>query len=380
MAEKPSIPFLDLARQNLPIQEELLEAVARVAEAQNFVLGTAVRDFEAAIAEYIGVSHAVGVANGSDALYLAIRALDLQDGDEIITSPFTFFATAGAIENAGCRVVFADIDSRTFNLDAGAVSAAISDRTRVILAVHLYGQMADMAGLLRIAEDRGLAVIEDAAQSIGAKSLADGGWRSAGSIGNLGCFSFYPTKNLGGWGDGGLITTDDEQLAQKVRGLRIHGQNIGHNTYVHEEIGVNSRLDAIHAAVLHAKLSHLPSWTEARRVRAARYDQRLGGLDKLVTPAADPDRFHVYNIYTIRAQHRDELRAFLESRGVSTGLYYRLPLHLQPCFAHLGYKDGDFPEAERASREVLSLPLFPELTLEELDRVVSTIEENGGQG
>ena len=378
MAEKPSIPFLDLARQNLPIQEELLEAVARVAEAQNFVLGTALRDFEAAIAEYIGVSHAVGVASGSDALYLAIRALDLQDGDEIITSPFTFFATAGAIENAGCRVVFADIDSRTFNLDAGAVSAAISDRTRVILAVHLYGQMADMAGLLRIAEDRGLAVIEDAAQSIGAKGLADGGWRSAGSIGDLGCFSFYPTKNLGGWGDGGLITTDDEQLAQKVRGLRIHGQNIGHNTYVHEEIGVNSRLDAIHAAVLHAKLGHLPSWTEARRVRAARYDQRLGGLDKLVTPAADPDRFHVYNIYTIRAQHRDELRAFLESRGVSTGLYYRLPLHLQPCFAHLGYKDGDFPEAERASREVLSLPLFPELMLEELDRVVGTIEDHGG--
>ena len=378
MAEKPSIPFLDLARQNLPIQEELLEAVARVAEAQNFVLGTAVRDFEAAIAEYIGVSHAVGVANGSDALYLAIRALNLQDGDEIITSPFTFFATAGAIENAGCRVVFADIDSRTFNLDAGAVSAAISDRTRAILAVHLYGQMADMAGLLRIAEDRGLAVIEDAAQSIGAKGLADGGWRSAGSIGDLGCFSFYPTKNLGGWGDGGLITTDDEQLAQKVRGLRIHGQNIGHNTYVHEEIGVNSRLDAIHAAVLHAKLSHLQSWTEARRVRAARYDQRLGGLDKLVTPTADDDRFHVYNIYTIRAQHRDELRAFLESRGVGTGLYYRLPLHLQPCFAHLGYKDGDFPEAERASREVLSLPLFPELMLEELDRVVGTIEDHGG--
>lgn len=369
------VRFLDLSRQNDPIREELLAAVAAVAEAQSFVLGEVVRDFESAIAEYIGVRHAVGVASGTDALYLALRALDLRPGDEVITTPFSFFATAGAIVNAGCRVVFADIDASTFNLDPDEVVRAISDRTRAIMAVHLYGQMAAMEPILAVAAERGLTVIEDAAQAMGAKGLVGNRWQAAGTVGSLGCFSFYPTKNLGGWGDGGLVTTNDEEHADRVRRLRAHGQNQRDDTHVHREAGINSRLDAIQAAVLRVKLRYLPGWTETRRARAATYDRRLADPDGLVTPKAEPDRFHVYNLYTIRSDKRDELRRYLDGRGIGTGLYYPSPLHLQPCFAHLGYREGDFPVAERASREVLSLPVYPELTPEELERVVCAIED-----
>ena len=369
------IPYLDLSRQNDPIYEELLSAVARVAGAQSFVLGRVVREFEEAIAEYIGVRHAIGVASGTDALYLALRASALEPGDEVITSPFTFFATAGAIENAGLRIVFCDIEPTTFNLDPDSIAEAITDRTRAIIPVHLYGQMAAMEPLVRLADERGLSLIEDAAQAIGAKGLVENQWRPAGGIGALGCFSFYPTKNLGGWGDGGVVTTNDDTLADRVRRLRVHGQNQEDNTYVHEAVGINSRLDAIQAAVLNVKLQRLPGWTEMRRARAAMYDQKLGGLGRIVTPRAEHDRYHVYNLYTIRVEGRDDLRRSLAERGIGSGVYYPLPLHMQPCFAHLGYGEGDFPESEKASREVLSLPLYPELAPDEIDRVVRAVEE-----
>ncbi len=369
------IPLLDLARQHHHLGEELTAAVRRVADSQSFVLGAVVKEFEAAIAEYLDVGHAIGVASGTDALYLALRLLDLRDGDEVVTSPFTFFATAGAIANAGGRIVFADIDPLTFNLDPGHVAEVVSERTRAIIPVHLFGQTVELEPLLRLAGERGLWIIEDAAQSMGAKALVGGAWRSSGTVGTLGCYSFYPTKNLGGWGDGGLITTDDSDLAERLRRLRVHGEHPGLGRYAHAEVGVNSRLDAIQAAVLHVKLRHLPGWTELRRARAAEYDRRLGSMAEVTTPVAKPDRFHVYNLYTVRAQRRTALRDHLAKRGIGTGVYYPLPLHLQPCFRGLGYEAGQFPQAERAAEEVLSLPLFPELTPAEQGRVVAAIQE-----
>jgi dTDP-4-amino-4,6-dideoxygalactose transaminase len=270
-----NIPLLDLRRQNEPIAEELMEAVGRVASSQGFVLGATVAEFEEAVAEYTGATHAIGVASGTDALYLSLRALDLAPGDEVITSPFTFFATAGAVENVGGQLVFADIEPGTFNIDPAAVADAITDRTRAIIPVHLFGQMAEMQPVMDVARERGIAVIEDAAQSIGAKAAFDGGWGSAGAVGTLSCFSFYPTKNLAGWGDGGMITTNDSALADRLRRLRVHGENYASGRYVHEEVGINSRLDAIQAAVLHVKLRHLPGWTEMRRARAAYYDKEF---------------------------------------------------------------------------------------------------------
>jgi len=367
------IQLFDLARQNIPIADELMSAVAGIVSSQSFVLGATVREFEESVAQYLGSRHAVGVASGTDAVYLALRALDLGDGDEVITSPFTFFATAGAIVNAGGRVVFADIDPRTFNLDPEKVAAAITDRTRAILPVHLFGQMAEMKPLLQTAEKHGIPVVEDAAQAIGAKALVDERWVSAGAVGALGCLSFYPTKNLGGWGEGGMITTNDGALAERLRRLRVHGENYERGRYVHDEVGTNSRLHAIQAAVLQVKLRHLPGWTETRRARAAWYDQRLASMNEITTPAAEHDRFHIYSLYTIRAQERDALKDHLSRHGVGSGIYYPLPLHLQPCFADLGHRRGDFPEAERAAAEVLSLPLYPELTLEEMERVAEAI-------
>lgn len=369
------IALIDLARQHAPIAGELMAAVADVARSQGFVLGEAVERLERKISEYVGVRHAVGVASGTDALYLALRLLDLRPGDEVITSPFTFFATAGAIHNAGGRIVFADIEPATFNLDPDAVTAAINERTRAIIPVHLFGQMAAMDPLTELATRHGLPLIEDAAQSIGAKALVAGSWRSAGAAGTVGCFSFYPTKNLGGWGDGGMVTTDDDALAERLRRLRVHGEDYGRGRYLHEEIGTNSRLDAVQAAVLEVKLGRLPGWTEGRRARAARYDRALANLAGVTTPAAPSDRFHVYSLYTLRAERRDELKRELKRRGIGSGVYYPLPLHLQPCFSDLGYREGDFPEAERAAREALSIPVFPELTSGEQGGVIEALEE-----
>jgi len=368
------IPLFDLERQNAPIAGEIMAAIATVAESQSFVLGPAVHDLETAVSEYVGSRHAVGVASGTDALYLALRSLGIGPGDEVITSPFTFFATAGAVENVGARLVLADIEPETFNVDPAAVAAAITERTRALIPVHLFGQMAALPPLLELGRKHDVAVIEDAAQSIGAKALIGDCWRSAGSVGTLGCFSFYPTKNLGSWGDAGAITTDDDELAERLRRLRVHGADFGGERYRHLEVGTNSRLDAVQAAVLNVKLRHLPGWTEARRVKAAWYDRRLAQVEGVETPPAASDRFHVYSLYTVRARERDALRGHLASQGIGSGVYYPLPLHLQPCFSHLGYGEGDFPEAERAVREVLSLPLYPELTSGELERVADAIE------
>lgn len=367
-----AVPFLDLRAQFATIGHEMLGALGPVVQSQQFVLGPTVEGFENAVAEKLGARHAIGVASGTDALWLSLRALDVGPGDEVVTSPFTFFATAGAIHNVGARPVFADIDPETFNLDPVEAARALTPKTHAILPVHLYGQMTELDALIDLCESKGLALVEDAAQAIGAKGVVRGKWRSAGTVGRAGCFSFFPTKNLGGYGDGGLVTTDDDALAGRLRRLRVHG---GPRQYVHEEVGINSRLDAIQAAVLHAKLPYLDDWNEARRANAEWYDRRLGAVPQVRTPTARPDRFHIYHQYTIRAERRDELKRHLDAREIGSMIYYPLPLHLQPCFRELGYREGQLPESERAAAEVLSLPIFPELSRAQREEVAAAIEE-----
>ncbi|MBI4514124.1 MAG: DegT/DnrJ/EryC1/StrS family aminotransferase [Gemmatimonadetes bacterium] len=366
-----AVPFLDLRVQFAEIQDEIWTVIRDVVESQQFILGPAVERFEGAITETLGVRHAIGLASGTDALFLSLRALDLGPGDEVVTTPFTFFATAGAIHNAGARPVFVDIEPDTLHLDAARVEDVLTPRTRAVLPVHLFGQMADLDPLLELCERHGLVLVEDAAQAMGSRGLVRGAWRMAGTVGRVGCFSFFPTKNLGGYGDGGLVVTDDDGLAARLRRLRVHG---GARTYFHEEVGVNSRLDALQAAVLLAKLPYLAGWNEERRANAAWYDRRLAGLAQVKTPVAQPDRLHTYHQYTIRAQRRDELKRFLDARGIGNAVYYPLPLHLQPCFQGLGYRPGRFPEAERASAEVLSLPIYPGLTQAQREEVAGALE------
>ncbi|MDI1434360.1 DegT/DnrJ/EryC1/StrS family aminotransferase [Polyangium sorediatum] len=363
------VPLLDLRALHRAIREEIDQAIARVVEAQAFVLGEEVRLFEEAIAARLGAAHAIGVASGSDALLLSLLASGVGPGDEVVTTPFTFFATAGAIARLGARPVFVDIEPGSWNLDPDRVLAALGPRTRAIVPVHLYGRVARMEAWLDEARARGVAVVEDAAQAIDARR----GGRAAGTIGTFGCLSFFPSKNLGAFGDGGLILTNDPDKATRVRRLRTHG---GEKMYRHDEVGMNSRLDAIQAAVLRAKLPSLDGWTEARRAIADRYRALFAeaGLSDVVRPAEDdPEGRHVYHQFTIRAARRDDLRVFLESAGVGTAVYYPVPLHLQPCFGHLGHQAGDFPEAERACREVLSLPISPTLTAEQQHIVVDRI-------
>jgi len=368
-----TVPFFDLTRQHAAIGLEVRVRLDSVIASQRFVLGEEVEELEAALADYLGVKHAIGVASGTDALLLPLKAIGLEPGDEVITSPFTFFATAGAIHNAGGRPVFADIDPKTFNLDPAAVEAAITPRTRAIVPVHLFGQMADMASFRRITDQHGLFLLEDAAQAIGARQEIDGSFVHTGAVGDCAAYSFFPTKNLGGYGDGGLVATNDDALAEKLRKLRVHG---GLQMYHHEMVGTNSRLDALQAAVLLAKLPHLDGWAAARREHAARYDERLEPLERagrLRRPAVVPGNESVYNQYTLRAERRDELRKALGDGGTGTGVYYPVPLHLQECFEYLGYGAGDFPESEHAAEEVLSLPVFPELTEEEGARVAGMV-------
>jgi dTDP-4-amino-4,6-dideoxygalactose transaminase len=319
------------------------------------------------------VPHAVGCASGTDAILLALRAFDCGAGDEVVTSPFTFFATAGAIHNVGARPVFADIEPGSFNLDPAAAEAAVTARTRVVMPVHLFGLMADMAAFRTLADRAGVRLLEDAAQAIGARRrLADGTWITTGTLGDACSLSFFPTKNLGAFGDAGMTLTRDADTAERLRRLRVHG---GRQMYHHEEVGYNSRLDALQAAVLSAKLPFLAGWSEARRRNAAFYDEALGGVEGVRTPPAGPGDESIHNQYTLRVPdgRRDALAAFLRERNVGTGVYYPVPLHLQECFAHLGGAEGQFPEAERACREVLSLPIFPELTAGQLEYVVDTI-------
>lgn len=371
------IPLLDLTEQYAAIREEIEGALRSVIEAQRFILGPVVEELERAVAVHVGVAHAVGCASGTDAILLLLRALGARPGDEAIVPAFTFFATAGAAWNAGFRPVFCDVDPATFNVTLEAVDAAWSRRTRAVIPVHLFGQMAPVEAVRALARERGAFVLEDAAQAMGARRRIAGRWIAAGAAGDAGAFSFFPTKNLGGFGDGGLVTTDDPKLAERVRKLRVHG---GEKMYHHEMVGTNSRLDALQAAVLAAKLGHLDQWNEARRRNAALYDRLLAGVDGVVTPAVAQGNEHVFNQYTIRAARRDALRAHLERRGIGSGIYYPLPLHLQPCFGELGYREGDLPAAERLCREVLSLPVYPELGEARIERVAAAIREFYGAG
>jgi dTDP-4-amino-4,6-dideoxygalactose transaminase len=364
------VPLLDLRAQHESLRDELLAAIHRVMDTQQFVLGPEVQTFENEIAGYTKTRHAVGCASGSDALLLALMACGVTRGDEVITSPFTFFATAAAIARLGARPVFVDIDPLTYNLDPDGIEAAITPRTRAILPIHLYGQCAEMSPLLEISERHNLPVIEDAAQAIG----SDDRGRQAGSMGQIGCFSFYPTKNLGGAGDGGMLTTDDDALAQHLRTLRVHG---GSAEYHHREIGINSRLDALQAAVLRVKLKYLNGWSAARQNKAQNYNQLFEEANlqfELIPPFVREETRHIFHQYVVRIpQHRDAVIKHLEQKGVGTKVYYPVPLHRQECFEYLGYKEGAFPEAEQAASETLALPCFPELTEEQQRYVVDAI-------
>ncbi len=361
-----SVPLLDLVAQYRSLKADLDAAVLGVVESQRFVLGPEVEALEAELAAYLGVKHAVGCASGTDALLLTLRALDAEDGSDVIVPGFTFFATAGAVWNAGLRPVFCDVDPHTFNVTAESLEAAWTERTVAVVPVHLFGQMAPMAEIRTVAALRGAFVLEDAAQAIGAKSSAG----VAGAAGDAGAFSFFPTKNLGGFGDGGLVTTDDEALAERIAKLRVHG---GRQMYHHEMVGTNSRLDALQAAVLRVKLRHLDAWTAARRENACRYEGMLSDVEEVRPPTVGEGNVHVYNQYTIRAERRDALRAFLTERGIGSGVYYPVPLHLQQCFASLGYGPGDLPVTESLCGEVLSLPIFPELGEDQVARVADAI-------
>ena len=365
-----NVPLLDLVAQYRSIEGEVLPALMAVIQRQAFIMGAEVAQLEAAVARLSNTAHAIGCASGTDALLLPLRALELKPGDEIIAPPFTFFATAGAIHNAGGTPVFVDIDPDTFNIDPDAVAAAVTPRTRGIIAVHLFGQMAAMEELVPIAERHGLALIEDAAQAIGARREVDGAWRVAGELGTVGTLSFFPSKNLGAFGDGGMMVTQDAALAERLRRLRLHG---GSRQYFHDEVGFNSRLDTLQAAVLLAKLPHLAAWSAARARHAARYSEAFTGHPAVCPPRTDPANEHIYNQYTIRVPRRDELQAHLRARGIGNSIYYPLPLHLQPCFAHLGYAAGSLPVSEAASTQVISLPVFPELTEAQQHAVIDAV-------
>lgn len=363
-----AVPLLDLKAQHATIRDEVVAALMQVVDQQAFILGDPVAQLECHVAGLSQVKYAVGCANGTDAILLALRALGVGAGDEVITTPFTFFATGGAIHNVGARPVFVDIDPRSYNIDPARIGAAITPRTKAVIAVDLFGQMAPIEHVAAAAN--GLPVIEDAAQSIGASRVIDGKKVMAGEAAAIGTYSFFPSKNLGGYGDGGMMVTQDEALFEALMKLRTHGSR---RTYYHEIVGYNSRLDALQAAVLLAKLPHLEGWSAARRRNAAYYDAAFANLAEVTTPYVDPVNTSIYNQYTIRVTQRDALQAHLKAQGIGSNVYYPLPLHLQPCFAYLGYTEGQCPEAERAAHEVLSLPIYPELTTQQLDEVIAAV-------
>lgn len=362
-----NVPLLDLRTQYARYKEEIDAAIRRVVESGIFILGPEVSAFEEEFAAYCGARHAIGVASGTAALFLALKALDIGPGDEVITTPFSFFATASTIAHTGATPVFADIDPRTYNLDPKAVEQAVTSRTKAIIVVHLFGQPADMDPLLEIARAHRLWVIEDAAQAHGAEYKG----QRVGSIGDVACFSFYPTKNLGGFGDGGAVVTNNEEIAEKVRLLYNHGQD---RKYHYSLLGYGERLDALQAAILRAKLSHLDAWNEARRAAAHRYNALLAGTS-VTLPHEEPHVRHVYHCYTIRTRRRDEAVAYLREQGIGVAVHYPIPLHLQPAFSYLGLKEGTFPVAEQAAREVMSLPIYPEITGEQQAYVVENLRK-----
>ena len=366
-----NFPFLDLKAQYSGIRDEVIDAVVRVLDSQHFILGPEVEALEKEIAECVNTRFAIACASGSDALLLALMALDVRSGDEVITTPFTFGATAGSIARLGARPVFVDIDPDTFNLDERQIEAAITPKTRAIMPVHLFGLSAQMDAIMSLAKDRGLAVIEDAAQAIGSR------WKEQpiGSLGTFGCFSFFPSKNLGGAGDGGLVSTNDADLAQRLKILRVHGTK---KKYSYDLVGMNSRLDALQAAILRVKLPYLSDWAEGRRRNARRYEEffaEFGLTDTVKLPVTPETSVHVFNQYSVRVDQRDALQRHLKDQGIPTEIYYPSALHLQPAFSYLGYRAGDFPNAEAACADVLALPIYPELTEEQQRAVVSAIAE-----
>ena len=367
----PSVPLLDLVGENRALHEEVLEAFREVLESGRFLYGAAVTELENAIAAQCGADYAIGCASGSDALLLALMAMEIGPGDEVIVPSFTFFATASAVQRVGARIVFADIDPLTFNLDPVQVEAAITPDTKAMIPVHLFGRAADMTELQRIAGRTGMRVIEDAAQAIGATHRG----RGAGAWGDVGCFSFYPTKNLGGCGDGGMLTTSDVRLAERLRLFAAHGMN---PRYVHRVVGINSRLDTLQAAALGVKMKHLDRWTGLRRKNAARYQQMFAdaGLAAAITLPDDDDHgTHVWNQFTIRVPdaRRDDLRSYLAEQQIASEVYYPIPLHQQECFRHVEVAEGSLVETERAAKEVLSLPVYPGLSVDQQQRVVDAI-------
>lgn len=369
MTEITKVPGFSLARQNALLKVKLLQVCSELIDRGMFILGDNVKHLEKELAAYCGARYAIGVGNGSDALYLALLAAGVGPGDEVITTPFTFYATAGAIERVGAKPVFTDIEKDTFNIDPNLIEAKITGKTRAIIPVHLYGCPADMGPIVELAGKYQLKVIEDGAQSLGA--LYKG--RKVGAIGDMGCLSFFPTKNLGAFGDGGAVLTSDPELAEKVRMLRVHGAK---TKYYHELPGCNSRLDELQAAILRVKMPYLEGWNRRRREIASRYRDKLSGLEEkgmLMLPKTPDYAEHVFHQYTIQLEDRDGLRDYLKQQGVGSTVYYPVPLHLQKVFQPLGYKEGDFPVAEAACRKVLSLPMFPELTDDEVEHVSNLI-------
>lgn len=365
-----AVPLLDLRAQHATIRDDVVGAMMQVVDDQAFILGPVVERLEQAVAGLSNARFAIGCANGTDALLLSLRALDVRHGDEIVTTPFTFFATAGAIHNVGARPVFADIDPDTFNISPQAATAAVNARTKAVIPVDLFGQLAQVDAIRAANPD--VPIIEDAAQSIGASRRIGDRTVRAGEAATIGTFSFFPSKNLGGYGDGGMIVTQDETLANRLRRLRVHG---GLKTYFHEEVGFNSRLDALQAAVLLAKLPHLERWSASRRRNAEYYNAAFAGMSDVRIPVIDPANVSIYNQYTLRVSRRDDLQEHLKTKGIGSSIYYPLPLHLQPCFSYLGYSEGAFPESERAAKEVISLPIYPELTTAHLDEVIGAVKE-----
>ncbi|WNB92697.1 DegT/DnrJ/EryC1/StrS family aminotransferase [Bacillus sp. NEB1478] len=364
------VPMLDLTEQYQNLKNDILPAMEDVMSNARFILGDNVKKLEADVAKYSNVNHGIGVANGSDAIHIALTALNVGPGDEVIVPSFTFFATAGAVARAGATPVFVDCDPKTFNIDPAKIEAAVTDKTKAIVPVHLYGQMADMDAIVEIAKKHNLGIVEDAAQAIGSKYKG----KNVGELGTIATYSFFPTKNLGAYGDGGMVVTNDDDLAEKMRVIRVHGSK---PKYYHHVLGYNSRLDELQAAILNVKFPHLDEWSNLRREKAENYtkllNEQLG--DKVVTPFIADYSHHIFHQYTIRVERRDELQKYLQEQGVSTMIYYPKPLHLQPVFAELGYKEGDLPVTEKAAEEAISLPMFPELKIEQQQYVVEKIAE-----
>ncbi|MEI6814477.1 MAG: DegT/DnrJ/EryC1/StrS family aminotransferase [bacterium] len=369
-----SVPLLDLRAQHAVIRDAVVAAMMPVVDDQAFILGAPVAELECAVAGLSKTKYAVGCASGTDALLLALKALDIGPGDEVITSPFTFFATAGTIHNVGATPVFVDIDSKTFNIRPDLVAAAVTPRTKAVIPVDLFGQIAPIEEIRRLLP--AMPIIEDAAQTIGARRKINGEWTMAGQTATIGTFSFFPSKNLGGYGDGGMMVTQDEAIFNRLMRLRTHGSV---KTYYHEEVGFNSRLDALQAVVLKAKLPYLAGWSAKRRENAAYYNAAFADLAEITTPFIDPANESIFNQYTIRLETRDEIKVHLAARGIGHSVYYPLPLHLQPCFAYLGYREGSCPESEKAAQHVVSLPIYPELTRAQLDEVIAAVRSFYGR-